>query len=58
MSVSGAHSVLVRRLFFFRGGRKIVVVYDHLQVVASGPASAGVHRCLSPCVVVALWHAM
>ena len=29
-----------------------------LQVAVSGPALAGVHRCLSPCVVLAHWHAM
>ena len=41
MSVSGAISFL-RLSFFFRGGRKVVPVHDHLQLVVPGPAPAGV----------------
>ena len=52
MRVLGALSLLMPRLYsFFRGGRKVVIVCDHLQGVASRPASAGVHRCIFPCVV-------
>ena len=35
-----------------------MVVYDHLQVVVSGPASAGVHRGIFPCAALTQWCAM
>ena len=41
-------------------GQGALLEHEHvrLQFAVSGSALAGVHRCLSPCVLLAHWHAM
>ena len=37
---------------------KHLLIVLAMEVAVSGPSLTGAHRCLSPCVVLAQWHAM
>ena len=44
--------------FFDSVSRKVVVVYEHIQVAVSGPALAGVHRCRASSLRVEEFHSL